>query len=121
VVVVEGRVRLEAVSGVVEAGPGQIAFLDPGSPPRVVDHGDVWSVLEWADGLLIYEDTPLSMVAEELSRHFGRKVTLAHEALGQLRITAWFEEEPLEEVVSAVCLVAGVECEVGPPGATLGR
>ncbi len=120
-VVVEGRVRLEGESGFAEVGPGQIAYLTSGSSPRVVNHGDVWSVVEWADGLLIFEATPLSMVAEELSRHFGREVTIMDEAVGQLRITAWFEDESIEEVISAVCLVAGVSCEMSESEVTIRR
>jgi len=120
-VVVEGRVRLEGELGFAEVGPGQVAYLGLGSSPRVVDHSDVWSVLEWADGLLVYEATPLSMVAEELGRHFGRDVTIVDEALGRLRITAWFEDESLEEVISAVCLVAGVPCELSEAEVTIGR
>jgi transmembrane sensor len=120
-VVVEGRVRLEGELGFVEVGPGQVAYLGLGSSPRVVDHSDVWSVLEWADGLLVYEATPLSMVAEELGRYFGRDVTIVDEALGRLRITAWFEDESLEEVISAVCLVAGVTCELSEAEVTIGR
>ncbi len=121
VVVVEGRVRLEGESGFVEVGLGQVGYLGMGSSPRVVDHSDVWSVLEGEDGLMVYEATPLSLVAEELSRHFGRDVTIVDEALGQLRITAWFEDESIEEVISVVCLVAGVPCEVSETEVTIGR
>ncbi len=120
-VVVDGRVRLETGSGFAEVGPGQIAYVGLGSSPRIVDHSDIWSVLEWTDGLLIYQATPLSMVAEELSRHFGRPVTIVDETLRQIRITAWFQDESLEEVISAVCLVASASCQVGESGVTIGR
>jgi ferric-dicitrate binding protein FerR (iron transport regulator) len=86
-----------------------------------LDLNDVWSALEWVGGLLIYESTPLSTVASELSRHFDREVSLLDEALGEVRITAWFEDESFEEVVSAVCLVAGVPCELGEERVTIGR
>lgn len=120
-VVVDGLVRMESEGGVAEVGAGQVAYLSPGSFPRVVDHGDIWSVLEWTDGLLIYESTPLSTVAAELGRHFGREVTVTDANLGQLRITAWFEDEPMEEVVSAVCMVASVPCQVTETGVRIGR
>jgi len=120
-VVVEGTVRLDGESGFAEVGPGQVAYLGLGSSPRVLDHSDVWSLLEWTDGLLIYESTPLSTVAEELSRYFGRTVTIVDQTLGQLRITAWFEDESIEEVISALCLVAGAACEVSEAEATIGR
>jgi ferric-dicitrate binding protein FerR (iron transport regulator) len=121
VVVVEGTVRLAGESGVVEVGADQVAYLRPGSSPRVMDHGDVWTLLEWADGLLVYEATPLGMVAEELGRHFGRQVTIVDESLRRVRVTASFQDEPLEEVVSVVCLIAGTPCEVGGTEVIIGR
>ena len=121
VVVVEGRVRLDGQAGVADVGAGQMAYLGLGSSPRILDHGDVWSVLEWPQGLLIYEDTPLTVVAEELSHHFGRDVTVSDGDLGRVRITAWFEDEPLEDVISAVCLVAVATCDVREAQVTIGR
>lgn len=121
VVVVEGRVQLETEMGEADLRPGQVAYLEEGSPPRVVDHRNVWSVLDWADGLLVYESTPLSMVVGELSGRFGLPVTLLDDSLGQLRITAWFEDETLEEVISALCLVVGTQCEIGETGVRIGR
>jgi transmembrane sensor len=121
VVVVEGVVRLEAESATGDVGEGQVAYLQPGSPLQVVDHRDPWSMLEWESGLLIYEATPLSRVAAELHQHFGRRVFLADESLGELRITAWFEDETMEEVASAICLVAGVPCEVSNDQVAIGR
>jgi len=120
-VVVEGTVRLHGPAGAADVGPGQVAYLGRGSAPRVRDPGDVWSVLAWTHGLLIYESTPLSLVAEELSRHFGREVTILDEALSEVRITAWFEDESIEEVVSAVCLMASAPCEVDEAVVTIGR
>lgn len=119
-VVVEGRVQMASASGSLEVGPGQVARLHTDSPPTVEDHGDIWSVLEWPDGLLIYEATPLRDVASELSRHFGRVVTIADSSLEEIRITAWFEDESLEEVVRAVCMVARLPCEVDDEGIVIG-
>lgn len=120
-VVVEGTVRLGSGGGAPEVRSGQVAYLDRGSQPRIVDHTDVWSVLEWPNGLLIFEATPLSRVAEELSRYFRRDVTVVGDTIRELRITAWFEDESMEEVVSAVCVVAAVPCEVGETEVTIGR
>lgn len=120
-VVVEGRVRFEGEDGVEFVDAGQVAHVGRGSPPRIVDHTDPWSLLDWTGGLLIFEATPLATVATELSRHFGRDVTIRDEALAQLRITAWFEDEPIEEVVAAICLVALADCEVSDSGVRIGR
>ena len=119
--VVEGVVGLEGEGGSAEVGRGQVAFLSLGSSPRVADHDDVWSLLDWAGGLLVFQATPLGEVARELARHFGRDVTVEGERLQRLRITAWFQDEGLEDVVSAVCLVAGTPCTVDDSVVTIGR
>ncbi len=110
-VVVEGRVLLEGGGGSAEVGQGQVAFLSRGGTPRVVDREDVWTLLEWPAGLLLFQATPLREVAGEIGRHFGRPVEV-DSTVARRRVTAWFEDESLDEVVSAVCLVAGVKCEV---------
>lgn len=42
--------------------------------------------LSWRDGVLVYRDSPLSEVAEDLSRYFGKPVTLSP-AAASLRFT----------------------------------
>jgi len=111
VVVVEGTVHVEGAGGASEARGGQVVFLTRGSAPRVVDRGDPWSLLQWEGGLLVFQATPLREVAAEIGRHFGRTVRVAP-GLEARRVTAWFGDESLEEVVSAVCLVVAARCEV---------
>lgn len=43
-------------------------------------------VLSWRDGVLVYRNSPLSEVAEDLSRYFGKPVTITA-AAGSLRFT----------------------------------
>ncbi|GMV07849.1 MAG: hypothetical protein AMXMBFR53_41240 [Gemmatimonadota bacterium] len=111
-VVVEGRVRLETEGGSADVDAGQVAWAEGAGAPRVVERADVWSLLDWDDGLLIYQATPLADVAGEVGRHFGRAVEV-DAALSDRRVTAWFEDETLDEVVAAVCLVVGARCAVG--------
>ncbi|MEQ9400674.1 MAG: FecR domain-containing protein [Longimicrobiales bacterium] len=120
VVVVEGRVGVESSAGRVDLGPGEVAWVAGRQAPRVMT-ADPWALLEWDVGLLVFQETPLADVAREVERHFGRPVRLADPSLGPRRITAWFDDEPLEEVVGAVCLVAGVRCTVDVDGVAVGR
>ena len=122
VVVVEGRVRLASTSGAeVEVLSGEVADVSEGRPPRVTRASDVWALLDWEGGILLFQETPLGEVAQELTRHFSRRVTLADRTLAARRITAWFGEETLDEVVADLCLVAGVACTTTEDGAVLGR
>ncbi len=112
VVVVEGVVTVAGGGTEVRASPGQVAFVPSGAVPRVQDHEDVWSLLDWDGGLLVFQATPLASVIDEVSRHFDRPLAVADPSLRARRITAWFGGESLEEVVAAVCLVAGARCGV---------
>jgi transmembrane sensor len=118
VVVVEGVVSLGRSDISAEVIAGQVAYLSEDTGVRVVSRDDVWSLLDWTGGLLLFQATPLSEVAEELERHFGLDVILAEE-LASLRITAWFADEGVEEVVSAICVVAGAECRIDDASITI--
>jgi transmembrane sensor len=112
-VVVEGRVRLSAAGRNVEAGYGAVSRIVGQSPPSPPQHVDVWALLEWPGGLLIYQATPLSQVVDEVSAFFDRPIVVRDPDLLQKRVTAWFEDQSFEEVVTALCAVLGVECRVG--------
>lgn len=118
VVVVEGTVDVEGREGTASATVGQVAYVRPGGAPQVVTVADVWDLLEWRGGLLVYQSTPLSQVAAEVGRHFHLSVTVAPELEGR-RITAWFEDETADEVTAALCLVTAARCEVGDGTVTM--
>lgn len=111
VVVVEGRVSVSGSSGrSTDVNPGQVVRLGANGDFSLTTE-DVQALLDWEQGLLVFQATPLSTVADELDRHFGVGVDLRAD-LAERRITAWFDDEPLEEVVSSICLVVGVPCTV---------
>lgn len=120
VVVVEGTVEVRNHRGSAQVRAGQVAFLTEGSTTRILDHADVWALLHWEGGLLVFQATPLRQVAEEVSRHFGVTVRVSDDEVGARRITAWFDDEPLEDVVSALCIVADARCEMGGTEVTIG-
>lgn len=109
-IVLEGVVSVSGRAGSLRLEAGQIAYLGREGIPRMAESEDYWAMLDWPGGLLVFQETPLAQVAGEIGRHFGRTVRVADEEIGRLRITAWFQDEPLGEVVSAVCLIAGVRC-----------
>lgn len=119
-VVVEGTVSVTGSTGSAAVTAGQVAHVGADGRPRVVTSDDVWALLDWAGGLLVFQETPLARVAEEAGRHYGRPVRVADELRGR-RITAWFSDEPAEEVFAAVCLIAGATCEVGRDSIAVGR
>jgi transmembrane sensor len=109
-VVVEGLVAVSNRDGSVEVSAGSLARMQPGESPVAEAVEDPWSLLDWPDGILVFQGTPLSEVAEEVSRHFGRPVFVSGPELGARRITAWFQGESFDEVAEALCLVVGATC-----------
>lgn len=110
-VVVEGRVGLSAAGRNVEARAGEVSRVAGGGPsePKSVD---VWELLDWPEGLLIFQATPLQQALEEVGAAFDMPVVFRDSALARRSVTAWFEDEPVEEVVATICQVVGARCTV---------
>ena len=78
---------------------------------------DIWALLDWNEGILVFQDTPLADVAREVSRYFRRPFSVSDPDLGNRRITAWFQVEPFQEVVESICLVVDATCSFDAEGA----
>jgi transmembrane sensor len=112
-VVVEGQVALSNAGHRVKVGQGTSSRIVADSAPSVPHQVDVWKMLDWSGGLLIFQATPLTQVAAEVEAQFGVPFTIGDSVLGQRSVTAWFEDEPFEEVVSTICQVVGARCILG--------
>jgi len=112
-VVVEGRVKLSGAGGAVEVARGGVATIAGRARPSVAQAVDLRHLLDWPQGVLIFQATPLSRVLEEVGARFGRPFVVRDSALARRTVTAWFENEPLDQVVNTVCLVVGARCSVG--------
>jgi transmembrane sensor len=109
-VVVEGRVSVSNDKGAVEVTRGSVATVIEGGAPTWEASDDVYSLLDWPGGILVFQSTPLGQVAEEVSRHFGRLLAVTGEELESRRITAWFDGETFDEIAESLCVVSGAEC-----------
>jgi transmembrane sensor len=112
-VVVEGRVALTAAGESVEVGQGAVTTIRAGSAPAQPRPANVWDLLEWSEGLLIFQSTPLRQVMEEVSAHFGVPVSVNDSTLASRSVTAWFGDETLSQVVNTICQVVGARCTIG--------
>jgi len=112
-VVVEGRVALSAAGRQVEVSGGAMSRIAKGSAPSAPQEADVWEMLDWRDGLLIFHATPLAQVLAEVEKQFGVPVVIRDTSIAHRSVTAWFEDEPLGDVVSAICQVVGARCVLG--------
>jgi len=121
VLVVEGRVAVTSTNGrAAEVSRGQVAHLGANGDFSVESVDNVYDLLDWPGGILLFQSTPLPQVLEEVSAHFGVTIRLDDPALTRRTVTAWFEDETLEEVVESVCLLVQADCEIDPDGVRIG-
>jgi transmembrane sensor len=109
-VVVEGLVRVSNDEGSAEVSAGYAARMIDGEGPSVREVENVFALLDWSDGTLLFHATPLAQVADEVSRHYGRTLEIAGSDLAQRRVTAWFQGESFEAVAESLCIVTEAAC-----------
>jgi len=110
--VVEGRVKLSSGAASVAVGAGEVSQVRRGSAPSVIKVKDVTGLLDWPDGLLIFQSTPLEQVGSALGQHFGVRVDITDSAVAKRVVTGWFADESLDEVVTAVCRATQSHCSL---------
>lgn len=121
VVVTEGTVRLESPDRGATAQPS--VLLPAGSVALVRGNGvlvrslaldDAQQLLDWRDGLLVFRDTPLTDVVREFNRYNARKLVVADDATGALRVGGSFRWDNQEGFVRLLEAGFPVRAEAGP-------
>ena len=118
-VVLDGTVALSNAEGSIAITAGGAAYAPNEAPPTALAMDDARALLDWPDGVLVFQGTPLSRVAEDVARHFGRAVTIQDAGIGSRTLTGWFGSETFEEVIESVCEATGISCAVSDSTATL--
>ena len=116
VVVIEGRVslsRAETTSPAVVLGLRDLGRLDASGPATVRRGVDVDRYLAWTKGVLAFDGTPLSEVMPALERWYNVEIRLSDSALAARRLTATFENEPIDLVLKRIALTLGLLVERG--------
>jgi transmembrane sensor len=119
-VVVEGLVRVTSEGGSVEVPAGSMVTANGDEAPETREVEDVLALLDWPEGTLLYQATPLSQVVQEVSRYYGRDLIVADPDISQRRVTAWFQGEPFEVVSESLCLVTEAVCRTSGETVTMG-
>lgn len=112
VVVSSGSVKVEAgeaVPVVVSAGQKAIYSRQAGLLAQSVNE-DV-NYLSWKTGKLVFDDVSLVQVVQELSKAYGEKVELGNNNLRTCMLTAIFEGQSLEDVLTIICETLGLGFE----------
>jgi transmembrane sensor len=85
--------------------PRDVAFVEDTGEVRVSRGVDVSTYSAWTEGRLIFSDTPLAQVAQELERWYGVQVRITDKALLERHVTATFEAESLNEILRVIGLM----------------
>ncbi len=112
VVVVEGRVALEAAGERVEVGAGEVSYVVGGAPPTVEKVEDVRPILDWMGSFLVFESTPLRDAAREIEQRYGMRIILPDSALAEQTVTVWFSDQSAEEVLTVICRIVDAHCSI---------
>jgi transmembrane sensor len=119
VVVTDGTVALTTPAGRVLVPAGHVASAGDDLALSVAAAPNPESLLDWMGGTLIFQDLPITDVARQLERRYGIRVLLPDSDVASRRVTAWFTQQDVEQVLAAVCRAVEAECTLSNGIATI--
>lgn len=84
--------------------------------PVTIDPGQITA---WKDGIVIFDQTPISEVVAEINRYRRGRVILTNDALGQQRLNARFKIANIDRVIEQIEQVFGARTQALPGGIIL--
>lgn len=108
----EGRVQIinSKVKGVnYILNPGEQIDFEKNSQKYSKSIVDVYNVIAWKDGKLIFNETPFHEVVMRLGRWFNADIKLTDETIANYRYTATFTNESLDQVMELLKLTAPID------------
>ena len=109
-----GRVRVSAANGALELTDGQGARVDrrTGEPvPQPMPTVD-----RWGDRILQFHDAPLARVVSTLQEVYPVRLRLSGPDVERCRLTATFDDEPVDLVLQVIADTFGLEIQVVEDG-----
>lgn len=88
---------------------GESAGLEKEGPERKIV--EVTNLLSWKTNILVFNDTPLSQVANDLKSYYAINVHVPAE-LSSIQVTARFDNEPITKVVDELQLLTGLNFQL---------
>lgn len=122
VTLLEGGVSVSggaaAAGPAVRLRPGQrlAASTAAGAPAATVDVVAPDKAVAWETGSLIFDDEPLTVVAERVSRYTDRRLVVADAGAAALRVSGVFSAGDLETFLDTLTSYLPVEATAGPQG-----
>ena len=109
-VVVEGRVAIDAPENSVEVRGGETSRVARGAatPPARVANAD--SALRWIGKFLVFQATPLGDAARQVEATYGVRVVVEDSVLARHTLKAAFTDQSVTEVAAALCSMVDARC-----------
>ena len=106
-----GKIEIELATG----KPAQKAVLIPGEQfiynkslnKYTIKNVDPYTSYAWKDGLLLFDQQPLSKVVKALERSYGVVLVFENKQLGSRRITFRGKNENLDDIMEILSFTAG--------------
>lgn len=123
VILEEGKIALTMPKNTAmqeaELKPGDRMVYEKASNESSIKNENINKYIAWHTGKLIFNNTPITEVAQILSRWYGIEVIVADAEIMNYRFTTTFENESLFEVIELLGLSSPLQIKYIP--ATLGK
>ena len=114
----EGEVLVECQSGRATLKARQrITYGEKGLSDIATTDGRI--VGAWRQGLLVFDDQPLSQVIPEINRYRRGRIVLMNDNIGHLPLDATFRIDRLDEVVPKIAQIFNLKTRTLPGGVVL--
>lgn len=110
--VLEGRVSLDASGNSVEVGAGEESGIQDGMATAPAPSARGGEEPAWLGNFLVFQAMPLRDVAREIERLYGATVVVTDSSLAGTTVRAEFTDRSLEDVVDVICRVLSTRCTV---------
>ncbi|HJY12223.1 MAG TPA: DUF4974 domain-containing protein, partial [Flavobacterium sp.] len=67
------------------------------------------SISLWRKNIIVFEDAPLPEVIATINRNYNVTIEIGNKNLNNLKISAYFKELPVNEVVALVCNIINAD------------
>jgi transmembrane sensor len=108
--VLQGAVQMTSAAGSARIASGHIGRLQEGVAPQVEAAPDLPARFTWMGSFLVFKNTPLHQVADEVYALYGVRVVISDSALQHRVVTGRFSQENAADVMEVVCRVVDAVC-----------
>lgn len=104
--VLTGRVNVKSTvtDENVYVTPGQkVIFKSQNNKLQAFKDVPLSSISLWRKNIIVFEDTPMPEVIATINRNYNVAIQIENKNLNNLKISAYFKELPVDQVVALVC------------------